>query len=456
MKKTLLKFAVLFMSVASFGQSSIEKNFSDVLIPGGTYDMGDHFGFVDPQHPSDEIPIHTVHVDSFYIANLVVTNQEFLTFLNAALQNGSIQVANNIVYSVADTNIVCYTTQYASYYSISYNGSVFTMADFRANHPMVGVLWYGATAYCNWLSVQSGYQPCYAITTGDCDSTKNGYRLPTEAEWEWAGRGGHTNPYFNYAWGNDLDTTKANWPMSGDPYETGAYPYTTPVGFYDGTLKLKTTYNWPGVATTYQTNDGSNSFGLFDMTGNVWQYVNDWYGRNYYSSSPLNNPKGPTSGTLMPDNKTYRGMRGGNWYNGDVINFVNDGHSRISNRDPSYFRGPQDPNHPWYHVGFRVARNYSWFTTGINSKSAIIDICRSFPNPSHSEITFQYELKKASLVSISIYNAIGQLVIPLVNEQENEGIYNQIWDPENLPNGIYTWRLVTANQVLNNKIILIK
>jgi formylglycine-generating enzyme required for sulfatase activity len=93
------------------------------------------------------------------------------------------------------------------------------------------------------------------------------------------------------------------------------------------------------------------------MAGNVWQFVNDWYGQNYYGISPYDNPKGPDSGFIMPDGKPYRGMRGGNWYNGYPTGGVNDGHSRVSNRNPSYYRGPQDPNHPWYHVGFRVVRN---------------------------------------------------------------------------------------------------
>jgi hypothetical protein len=61
----------------------------------------------------------------------------------------------------------------------------------------------------------------------------------------------------------------------------------------------------------------------------------------------------------MPDGKPCRAMRGGNWYNGTVTAGVNDGHSRVSNRNPSYYRGPQDPDHPWYHVGFRVARSES-------------------------------------------------------------------------------------------------
>jgi formylglycine-generating enzyme required for sulfatase activity len=93
------------------------------------------------------------------------------------------------------------------------------------------------------------------------------------------------------------------------------------------------------------------------MAGNVWEFVNDWYGQNYYSLGNYDNPKGPTSGFIMPDGKAYRGMRGGNWYNGYKTTSVNDGHSRVSNRNPSYYRGPQDPNHPYYHVGFRTARN---------------------------------------------------------------------------------------------------
>ncbi len=442
------------------GMDNTDLNITEATIPGGEFSMGDHFGFVDPQHPSDELPLHNVLIDSFYMAKTEATNQQFLTFLNSYIISGLIQVTNNKVYLVGDTNTLCLTNQYASYYSISYNGGVFTMADYRANHPMVGVMWSGAAVFCNWLSAQNGLDACYNLTTWTCDFTKNGYRLPTEAEWEWAGRGGHTNPYFNYAWGDDQDITKANWPGSGDPYELGTLPLTTPVGFYDGGLKQKTDFNWPGTANTYQTTSGVNSYGLSDIAGNVWEFINDWYGQNYYSLSPYDNPTGPTSGFIMPDGKPYRGMRGGNWYNGYTTTSINDGHSRISNRNPSYYRGPQDPNHPYYHIGFRVARKYISNTSSINNPSGYNQsdklFCKNYPNPFNSTTTIQFDLSKSENVSLEIYNSLGQLLTTLVNEKLNEGQYKYQWDSKIYPSGIYSFKIQTETQCVTKKMILTK
>ena len=272
---------------------------------------------------------------------------------------GTIAVVTALVYLKGGKDYLCLTLQAYNHSTISWNGLKFLVLDNRENHPASGVSWFGAAAYCNWLSIKDGYQPCYDTKTWDCDFTKNGYRLPTEAEWEYAARGGQTNPYFNYPWGNDADKTKANWPNSGDPYETGSLPLTTPVGFYNGQLQIKSNFNWPGSQDSYQTANGANAYGLYDMAGNVWQWCNDWYQTDYYKVSPAINPTGPAmaQASPLPDGKIYRCMRGGNWYNGEpdkLLPSVDNGHSRVSNRDPAYYLGQEEFQNS--EVGFRIVR----------------------------------------------------------------------------------------------------
>jgi formylglycine-generating enzyme required for sulfatase activity len=136
----------------------------------------------------------------------------------------------------------------------------------KANHPVVYVSWKDAVAYCKWLSKKTGSQ----------------YRLPTEAEWEKAARGtdDHRYPWGSAAPNKDLLNYKNN---VGD---------TTVVGKYEG---------------------GKSPYGVYDMVGNVWEWVNDWYGKTYYQKSPTKNPLGPTSGES-------RVLRGGSWGNFDFHN----------------------------------------------------------------------------------------------------------------------------------------
>jgi len=336
-----------------------------VRIPGGSYSMGDHFGFVDPEHPNDELPLHNVYISPLYMSTTLTTVSDYCKYLNAAFSQGLIEVRSNTVYAVGGTNEYFYTYGASAYSRILYTNGAFVVLNNRDLHPITSVLWFGAIAYCNWLSTTNGYASSYNLATGDVNLTNNGFRLPTEGEWEYCAHGGLTNPYCMFPWGtnSNVDGTYANWEGSGDPFEAGSYPYTTPVGFYNGALRYKSDYNWPGSQTTYQTGDGSNPFGIYDMAGNVWEWINDWYASDYYTNCLINgiitNPPGPASGTVFADhgNKAYRNLRGGTWYNGSGQ--TNFGFSRISNRDPSWSRGPSPDGNDtstWFQVGFRVMR----------------------------------------------------------------------------------------------------
>jgi len=149
--------------------------------------------------------------------------------------------------------------------------------------PMVMVSWYGAAAYCNWLSAQQGRQECYDLSSWACDFGKNGYRLPTEAEWECAARGGFTGQWF--PWGMTIMHSRANY------YSSSSYWYdTSPTRGYHPM--------WGGDGIEPLTSPvGSftaNGYGLYDMSGNVWEWCNDWYW--YIGSEPATNPRGPSSG----------------------------------------------------------------------------------------------------------------------------------------------------------------
>jgi formylglycine-generating enzyme required for sulfatase activity len=268
-----------------------------VHIPGGDFAMGCH-AETGETCQADELDVHNVYVNSFYMDVCEVTNERYSAYLNSAYAQGLIEVSGGVVYKAADSVTYCMTSSADSDSRIHWDGNTFTITEGKEDHPMVEVDWYGAVAYCNWRSAQQGRTPCYALDTWECNFDVNGYRLPTEAEWEYAARGGKHDPYYKYPWGNEIDGSNANYWDSGDPFETGDYPWTTPVGYYDGSQRPV------GV-------DMANGYGLFDMAGNVSEWCNDWYDSDYYDNSPYNNPRGPASGTS-------RVLRGGSWGLPDV------------------------------------------------------------------------------------------------------------------------------------------
>jgi len=301
-----------------------------VYIPNGWFAMGDHFA---PGGSYDALPLHGVLIDAFYMGKYEVTNQQYCDYLNSAYPE-QIKVVSGIVYGASDGSnsyLYCDTHSSNAYSQIDYSASagVFSVRtkDSRdmADDPMVQVSWCGAVAYCNWRSSQEGKESCYNLSTWECDFSKSGYHLPTEAEWEYAARGGEQNPYYRFPWGDTISHSQANYyaepvsyPYDVNPTEDyhpdwndGIHPYTSVVGSFS-----------------------ANGYGLYDMAGNVFEWCNDWYGSDYYDTSDYHNPKGPTSGTA-------RIYRGGSWY------YYAD-ECRVAFRDGS------SPVNRWRSHGFRV------------------------------------------------------------------------------------------------------
>lgn len=449
--------------VAAFRITLSQSNNPEMIsIPTGMFVMGDHGGLggEDPKHPSDERPLHTVSISAFSMGKYHITNDQYCAYLNDAFNSGKLTVVNGSVFISGNTDTLFRTFEATLYSRISFSNNAFTVRANKGNHPVTDVRFAGAIAYCNWLSLKQGYQECYNLTTGDCDFAAHGYRLPTEAEWEYAAYGGRTD-YPIFPWGSDTSSISygkfANWENSGDPFEAGNSPdtpFTTPVGFYNGQLHTKADFNWPGNALTYQTSDGSNEYGLYDMSGNAWQLCNDWYLNPYYSQSPSNDPTGPAkaSASLMPDGKPYHCMRGGNWFNGRTFF----GHGRISNRNPGYFRGPGDPNGPWFHIGFRVVLKTNTNTTiAPRTQQLPANPALTVQNGGQGKSIIHFFIPENQLASIEISDITGKLVCTF--PRQSSGLHQLVWTGYTTNNlrvspGCYIVTLSNGTRLISNQL----
>jgi formylglycine-generating enzyme len=213
-----------------------------------------------PDAEEDERPVHRVEVSEFFIGTSSVTNDEYARFVQAASYPApAVRTLPLIAASGRDIAFRELAEPYVWKNSAPPSG--------RGSHPVVLVGYDDAVAYCRWLS----------------DAIGRLVRLPTEAEWEKAARDGVEGR--RYPWGNDIDPSHANFLT--DP-ALKALRGTSPAGAYPPT-----------------------QYGLCDMAGNVWEWVADWYGAEYYAMSEKRDPRGPDFGNM-------RIVRGGSWVNDDT------------------------------------------------------------------------------------------------------------------------------------------
>ncbi len=235
---------------ADYIEDSCGVSIEMVAVEGGSFEMGCTSEQINCN--VDEKPAHNVFVDDFYISRYEVTNAQFCAFLNNA-GVGADASRNGKQLIALDQKLS----------QIRFIDGKYVPEEGKGNYPVVEVSWFGAVAFCKWA----------------------GGRLPTEAEWEYAARGGSKSRGFLYSGDNNLDEVAWHYGNSQRDLSSGFYENhgTMPIG-----LKKP------------------NELGIYDMTGNVYEWCSDRYNRDYYGYSPVNNPTGAESGYS-------RVLRGGSW-----------------------------------------------------------------------------------------------------------------------------------------------
>ncbi|HET7116747.1 MAG TPA: formylglycine-generating enzyme family protein [Hanamia sp.] len=235
-----------------------------IKLTGGTFLMGtnDEEGFPD----DGEGPIREITLDPFYIDPTTVTNFQFAEFINATgYKTDAERFGWSFVFygllaeedQKADYKVAAPTPWWCAVPGAQWNHpeGKDSRINERMSHPVVHVSWDDAQAYCHWT----------------------GKRLPTEAEWEYAARGGLAQKKF--PWGDEL--------TPGGEYRCNIWQ-----GNFPDYNSLEDGYLGTAPAKSFKPND----FGLYNMSGNVWEWCNDWFSRDFHKSGPRKNPTGPNGG----------------------------------------------------------------------------------------------------------------------------------------------------------------
>lgn len=288
-------------------------------------------------YTDDEQPAHLVTLTvPFEMSRYEITNEQFCEVMNWSVKKGYTKTENG---DLAGMNGKKYlgishfnaNSIMAIQFGIEIQGDTICPQKGREQQPVHGVTWYGAVSFCNFLSEISGLTKVYFSDGENWDTTANGFRLPTEAEWEYAAR---KDKKHTYAWGNEISINYLNY-GPGQLNDTANIGFRS-VGYYNGEEH-----------NGFVTKNNASPFGIYDMTGNVWEWCWDWYGREYYKYSADKDPKGPQNGDDRPPyhiNIPTKVWRGCGWV-------ANDAYCRITKRWSA------DPEITINEVGFRIVRS---------------------------------------------------------------------------------------------------
>jgi formylglycine-generating enzyme required for sulfatase activity len=326
-------FLLSILSLPAAGETGMCR------IPGGEFSMGDHYG----QGWRDEQPVHRLHVGEFLMDKYEATNEDVRRVMQWALDGKQIRANAVTVRNVTgQRQELLDIDDWSS--EITFEKGRFLLHPGRGGFPCGEITWYGALAYCNFRSEMEGLETCIDFADWSCAFTNKGYRLPTEAEWEKAARGGLTGHHYPWkgagkTYRQHFDGAKANYWGSGDPFERReGNAFSSPVGYYAGKQKPR-------------GRDMANGYGLYDMAGNVWEWCWDRYDPDWYTreAATVADTSGPASGST-------RVRRGGSWLSGNREAGKKDAkhglawHLRCANRADC------EPGRGRYHIGFRCVR----------------------------------------------------------------------------------------------------